>query len=155
MRMICNETDYPSPYLRRIVSWVCRQAEISTKDIKFITFANTRTYYFSGSAYRGGLVEIRIGKDPQFPAPPRYQSGSPRWFETREDALVFIIAHEVYHIRQFIVERKKPVKRNPIREHSADLFAKRTLLEYLKNKQRLVEAWSLGSVTKAASSHKD
>lgn len=148
MKMVENTTDYPDSFLRKMVTWVRKQAELPPKEIWGIGFKNT-SFSFSGTAWRNRFVVIRIGPESRYPMVPYYDKTKiPRWLNRRIEALVFVTAHEVMHLRQFSRERKqwpKKVRRDAYREQEPNLFGNRVLLEFLRNENKLIPEWSVES----------
>lgn len=144
MKLEQNTTDIPNHFVKKMMSWVCRQVEISPKEVRYMNLKNTK-FSFSGTAWRSGCVVLRVGPESRYPTRPYYHNGVPHWFENRIQGLVFVAAHEAVHLWQFQRERKawhRP-KRDADRERQPDSIAVRVLLEFMKQEEELVTEWSV------------
>lgn len=100
---LTNTTDLPTPFLRRLVVWVCRQLDLPLSAVRQATFKNSR-YRYAGRASSRGHVRVRIGKqtDHAWPFAGRRNSLAPEFvLADRLEALVKVTAHELAHLERW------------------------------------------------------
>lgn len=137
-----NTTDIPDTMLKRMIAWTMKEMEIPKEWLNQITFRN-RSRCFSGRAWwRKGRIVCSI--DNQYPRKySRY--GHSCTFETRIEALLFLLAHELFHIHQ---GRKGLLTRYARREETADLAGHRILKAFRDNQTELLQDWDRRRKTK-------
>lgn len=99
---LTNTTDFPNHFLRRMVSWCCKQLDLPVRDVKAANFANSRSAWGGRAYLRQRRISTRIGKASDFPATAR-QPGS-KVTETiadRLECLVKVTAHELAHLDNY------------------------------------------------------
>ena len=86
---LVNTTDYPDYFLRRMVSWCCKQIGYPVRSVKEAKFRN-KTGSFSGHAYGSRRIVVSVSKtDEPFPVTCRkHIAGEPLTFNDRNEALV-------------------------------------------------------------------
>ncbi len=98
MRLI-NTIDYPDYFLRRMVSWCCKELGLPGRYVREVAFRNSRSAW-GGMAYTNSRrVGVRIGAASHFPSKYRMR-GTRKWFPIadRTEALVMVTAHELAHL---------------------------------------------------------
>lgn len=141
-----NSTDFSDHFLRRLVSWCCRECHASPTTIKAAQFTNT-THAWSGRAWYGSRrILCRIGPPGYFDAPrdasyPN-RKNTPRYtVNDRIEALVHITAHEAFHIVEYAEHRsRRQQHRN--REAAVDGVALAVLEAFRANREALLAEWN-------------
>src|SRR4029077_14185729 len=145
---IKNHTDIDSDLLREIVRFV-QPSGVSGFDVRVSNWGGTTPWMGRGMAYthgsslhnRGGwFVVVSLGKRAFFPLPPkppaRHKSGylPIPWMGSREEAAVFIIAHELRHLWQRKIKSGYRVwgARGQYSERDCDAYAIRMLRQWRK-----------------------
>lgn len=139
-----NSTDWPDYYLRRMLSWVCKELEFPVRQIKNVEFGNRKTCDWSGRAWSYNRILVRIGPADRFPCHARvYRDGfSVGRIADRVEALVKVTAHEVAHL-----DNGERGNRSRERggwggsERYTDAAAKRVLEAFRENRDALVAEW--------------
>lgn len=100
-----NSTDFPDHFLRRMVSWCCKQLDLPVRWVHRGTFRNSRRS-ISGHAGRHEFT-CCIGPDSAFPSREWRRGGVlvPA-FASRIDALVELALHELQHCNQSYLRHK-------------------------------------------------
>jgi hypothetical protein len=97
---LTNTTDYPDRFLRRMVSWCCRQLDLPVKHVRAARFRNRSDGLTSGHAYPGarrfcislGRCYVWVGATTVTKTyPDRLKTGN-------TDDLVRVTAHELAHL---------------------------------------------------------
>ncbi len=131
-----NYTDIPTAAVRRMIDF-CRPPGISGFDVRVSNLGGKgcrgRAYY-QGSAYHDRacpFVVVSVQRGPHVSAVPvRRRSGYlPMPAMSREEALLFVLAHELRHLWQSRVKRGRRVygARGQYSERDADAYALRAL----------------------------
>lgn len=135
-----NTTTIESEIVREIIRFVCPPG-VSGYDVKL---QNGRGYDFKGYAYTNGsnwhdragwFVNLYVGEAKRFPRGPRPPVRKGRgylptpYIASREEALVYVAAHEMRHLWQGRVPRGRRVwgARGQYSERDADAYAIRML----------------------------
>lgn len=100
-----NTTHWDDKFLRRMISWCCKQIGYSPRNIWIAEFGKKKRGSFTGTAWwRCKRIRIVIGPATSFPVEPYLYPGrkskafmSPK-FNDQLDALVGITAHEIVHL---------------------------------------------------------
>jgi hypothetical protein len=100
-----NTTDLPDRFLRRLISWCCRQYKMPVRSIRAARFTKMNVCRYSGHCWYGGgggriLIRWR-DSDQGYPLDGKYpgRKNAPSFpIENRWDGLVHIVAHEIAHI---------------------------------------------------------
>lgn len=94
-----NTTDWSDRYLRRMLSWVCKELELPRTFIRRVEFGNRKTATWSGWASDSGRILVRIGPASHFPRKSNvFRDGfTAGVIADRVEALVYVTAHEAAH----------------------------------------------------------
>lgn len=138
-----NTTDFPDYFLRRLVSWCCRELELPASKVRQVTFANSRGAY-GGCAYLGNLsVGVRIGPPGYFPCKTaKHYDGLQETLVDRTEGLVAVTAHELAHLEQY--RRRTTTRRGGFggSERLTDAMAFRCLRAFREQRDSLLAEWS-------------
>lgn len=139
-----NTTDFPDYFLRRLVSWCCRQLDYPVRQLRAAEFTKTR-HAFCGRAWSSRRILVRIGEDTNIDGAPRYprerkypdRKYAPTCtLQDRIEALIKVTAHELAHLSRW----NDGVYRN--REARVDGMAIAVLEKFRVDRDKLMEAWS-------------
>lgn len=112
---LINTTDYSDTFLRRMVSWCCKQLGLPARRLKQARFGNSRRH-FGGMAYWRSRIGVRIGGDDCNHEVKhwKFRDGFQIVTHTRLEVLVSVTAHEIAHIEQFwrLGDKGRCVERN-------------------------------------------
>lgn len=97
-----NSTPWPDHFLRRLVSWTCRELGYPRRSLKGIEFGNRTNAAWSGHGggwSDHGYILVRVGPESRFPTNTRvHRDGfSVGRIADRVEALVMVTAHEIAH----------------------------------------------------------
>lgn len=98
-----NTTGWPTPFLRRMVSWVCRELEYPVRNLTGWYFRNKTKGAYSGRAHCHNTtrqrIVVSIGPETSYPTKDRTHRGvwSAGVLADRIEGLVFVTAHEIAH----------------------------------------------------------
>lgn len=148
---LANQTDYPDYFIRRMISWACKQIDLPVKAIRKAVFANTKMSWsrrrkiaYSGRGGSGRIV-VRTSNDPKsFPTDSfeRYGTTHPA-FADRIEALVGVAVHECYHCWQSFANNGKAWLRSNHHIEAAAVNAENDALrQFQKDREALLEAWN-------------
>ncbi len=144
-----NSADLPDVFLRRMVSWCCRELGLPTKHVRACEFTNCHpSRVFRGKAwYTSGRILVRISaEDSPFPFTGRRNSRAPEFtLADRIEALVKVTAHELAHIERH--QRNAPRGNH---EADTDRQALQVLRAFRDRREELLAAWSAVPVSVAA-----
>ena len=132
-----NTTDFPDHFLRRMVSWICKEFDLPAKALKGAEFKR-----YSGTcrglAWRGN-IRVNIGDADKFPSKAwNYRGGMVPACVDRVEGLVAVTAHELWHLVQF----REKVNRRGMERRA--VFMERTLLDKFRgDRPALLAAWEL------------
>lgn len=140
-----NSTDFPSHFLRRLVSWCCKQIGLPAKWLHSAQFTNCELAFRGRAWYRDVL--IRIGPDSHFPFPAHSYGGyeAPA-LSDRLETLIWITTHELTHVLQ----NGSPQGRRRDKEYSCEWHAHQALKAFQADRERLVAEWSAEPLRSAA-----
>jgi hypothetical protein len=144
---IINTTDWPDPFLKRMVSWCCKELGISPKEVKQYKLRNKSDGFTSGHCYSYcgwicvslGIVNFRDGTS--------LKSGPVYRRKTIRD-LVSVTAHEVAH-RMSHVERipsRKSRRYNRVLDYGGSerqtcWHERKLLASFLADRDELYRKW--------------
>lgn len=129
---LINTTKFPNHFLRRLLSFICKQVEVSPRSIKEARFGYT-TWIYKGKCWnysRHMIVTVNKNEDC-FPHDD---------LKDQLEALVFITGHETAHMRHGDHQWRNRTKRP--RELNADHLASICLNEFRKNRDHLLTLWN-------------
>lgn len=129
---IQNTTDFQTTFLRRMVSWCCKQLDLPVRRVRKVTFRNRTTTQYSGHAWFSGRIVVSIGTAKVIPN-----------IEQRLIYLVHITAHELAHIMQGR-EGSKTRRGGGWggSEKRTEKLALQCLDAFKENRERLLADWS-------------
>ena len=135
-----NTTDYSDKYLRRVISWCCKQLDMPVRESVKIARFTRCSHAWRGRAWKYHKeILVRIGDEKHFPYTPFYYStGCPQWIDTRLQALITVVAHEIVHIRQ---SESRVFNQGHGREKHAQKLAANTLIAFLPLEAALDQKW--------------
>ncbi len=104
-----NSTDWSPWFLRRMLSWCCRELEGRVREVRSATFRNSRAAY--GGCARTWLraITVCVGTADRFPISGQTMSelnGHRIELADRLEALVWVTAHELAHVFQAVEKVK-------------------------------------------------
>lgn len=146
-----NSTDWSDAFLRRMLSWVCRELECPRKSIRRVEFGNRTTSTYSGRAWFNGRILVRVGPAERFPTKARtHAHGTADEFSVgpiadRLEALVKVTAHEAAHIdngRRGNLSRRGGDRSWGGSERYTDVRAEKVLDAFRLKRDELVAEWS-------------
>lgn len=140
-----NSTAWPDRFLRRMLSWVCREVGCPRSTVRNAEFGNRTTSPYSGRAWDWNKrILVRIGPDSMFPC-HSFTHGdgfSVGNINDRIEALVKVTAHEVGHLDN---DRRGNRSRRGVgwggSERYTDAIAKRVLEAFRENREKLLGEW--------------
>ena len=138
MRLI-NTTDFENHFLRRMVSWICKQLDCP---VRLVTEARFSRYSRScrGTCRQGGRFRVMIGDAKHFPVRSWiYRSGQVPELADRIEALVEVTAHELIHLDHF---RNHNGKRHQRMEAYTVTYSAKILDAFRELRAELVARWS-------------
>jgi len=143
MKLI-NTLDYPDRYLRRMISWICRELELPVRYVLEAKFQNTSKAY-SGRCY-GRRILVRIGPASRYPVaawkqhrPGNYKPA----LQDRTEGLVKVTAHELAHVAQRRARsRTRPGGGWGGSEAATDALAASVLENFRRQREELLQAWT-------------
>lgn len=155
---LSNTTTWSNEFLRRMVSWVCKQLDLPVLQVSRARFRNRKQGCWSGLGGYGYGILVRIGPDSAFPVEPFHYPGrkrdvflSPR-IADRVEALVAITAHELTHVQDGMNEcwhtRRARMRgsRRPKRIYGGErrtMVEERRVLElFRENRENLLAQWN-------------
>lgn len=136
-----NSTSYQTWFLRRMVSWCCRELELPTSHVDAAQFTRCAGIFRGRAWWYGqtrGRILVRICDDQpnDFPYTGRRNSRSPEYtLADRTEAIVKVTAHELAHLT--LRHRNRASK-----EQNTDGLALAVLASFRKDRARLLAAWS-------------
>ena len=138
---IVNTTDFSDLFLRRLVSWCCRQIELPVNYMARATFRNKADGY---SGRGGGLsIIVSIGRTG-FPYGPDTRDGMDNeTYADRLECLVAITAHELEHCRQGNEGRMHTLRMRRRLEPMTRAVEVRVLRAFRADREALLAAWNL------------
>jgi hypothetical protein len=143
-----NSTNYGDRFLRRMVSWCCRQLEMPASYVRGCRFGNA-TNHWGGRAYlRQRRIGVRVGGPTQTDRElkhHRFGDGFQVVTYSRLEVLLITAAHELAHLDLY---RRGNRSRGNGRGHGGserytEGRAFNVLQVFRSDSERLVEEWSL------------
>jgi len=151
-----NSTDFPDWFIRRMISWICKNDWInwSTKKIRGgITVRNKTRGQLSGHAWPlEERIVVSIGVPDVFRPVLTDEDGKTVWGENarpkrtgevdtkqRIQCLVSVMAHEIKHLAQY--EKSRGRYPGKYSEREADIVEKMVLAEFKELEDVLVPEW--------------
>lgn len=140
-----NSTSYPDYFLRRMVSWCCKELGLPVRWVNKATFKNARR---SVSGLAGGRSFIvRIGHERWFPSREWRRGGiTVPSFPSRTDALVEVTLHELQHLNQSYTRHTTPgwkkIDLHDNAETDAQFAALHGYRKFVAERDALLATWS-------------
>lgn len=145
-----NSTDWSNLFLRRMLSWCCKQVGVPVRQLHKAEFGNRTDCAYSGRGTWKRIL-VRIGPASCYPVKPHLYPGrtdeafmSPL-IEDRVEGLIAVTAHELTHAREHYRMKKQPAIR-ALRAWGSErqtMFEERRVLELFKqNREALLAEWS-------------
>lgn len=142
-----NSTDWPDWFLRRMLSWVCKEVDCEggAGIIQSVNFRNRSRRSLSGHASYDGEIVVSVGPAKAFPAKSRtFRDGfTVGVLADRVEALIVVTAHEVAHV-DFGRRGNKTRGRGGWggSERATDGRAKSVLNAFREQREALLAEWS-------------
>lgn len=141
-----NTTDFPDYFLRRMVSWCCKQLDYSSRNISEAQFRNRSDSCASGCAYGSQRFVVSIGNITWINDGTGDGSRTKRARRTiyeRANDLVRVTAHEIFHLK---AHREGINSRNYGRSSGSSerqtCWHEQKILEAFKtNRESLMDKW--------------
>ncbi len=143
MRLI-NTTDFADHFLRRMVSWCCRELGLPVRYVREVAFRNSRSAW-GGMAYTDSRrIGVRIGDASHFPLKYRMRGTGIRWpVADRTEAFVMITAHELAHLLlRRLGNRSRRGGGLAGSEHNTDWHERKVLEAFQLCRDELLSAWN-------------
>jgi hypothetical protein len=152
---IVNSTSFPDYFLRRLVSYCCKDHGLKVREIRTATFRNRSDSSYSGHAWWGSR-EICVSVRKSAHDTPMSRIMGPRlddpdwamkWDEERIDHLVKVTAHEVAHIMLHVTGSKTRQSRrygtvsSGGSEHETNRHEKYVFDSFNKDRYALLKSW--------------
>lgn len=154
-----NSTDWPNYFLRRMVSWVCKELQYPRSHLVDVEFGNRTNCAFSGRAWGNklwGQILVRIGPADRFPVQSKTYRDSFTVGEIKDrmEALIEVTAHELAHCdndRRGNKSRGRYEKTGNTggSERLTDAMSKQVLKAFREKREELLEEWSKEPARKA------
>jgi hypothetical protein len=94
---ITNSTDFPLPFLRRLIAYIAKELGMKQSLIRRAEFRKSRSAWGGRAYLHQARIGVRVGDKSWFPAPCR----GGFTIQDRLDALVMVTAHEMAHHMQY------------------------------------------------------
>lgn len=138
-----NSTDWPDHFLRRMVSWCCRQIGYPPSKVREVQFRNRTRRCYSGRAYGSRRIVCSVGPASAFPVAPDNRPGMDgEIIADRLEALIAITAHELRHLWQYANGKSRTLDAERRTEHDARWHEVRTLRAFRHSRELLLIDWS-------------
>ena len=152
-----NSTDWSDAFLRKMLSWVCKEIEYPRLKLRKIEFGNRTNCAYSGRAWSCRDILVRVGPDSKFPCQARIHGDgfTVGTINDRLEALVKVTAHEVAHLDN--ARRGNSSRRAGEwggSERYTDVAAKRVLMAFREKRAELEAAWAANDKPKAVRAKK-
>lgn len=147
-----NTTDWDSKFLRRMVSWVCRQVGYPVKRLKAAEFGKRSSGAYNGRAFLWRRsIRVVIGPARCYPVKPHLYPGtknaafmSPEMRDQIE-GLVGVTAHEIEHLFSDAFRKHRKVNVNSERFTQAE--ERRVVELFRANRVELMAKWETPAKT--------
>lgn len=140
---LVNTLDWPDRFIRRMVSWCCRELGLPVRYIREAQFRNTSNAW--GGLCYGRRIGVRVGNASHFPCKSkRHRNGLQIELADRTETLVYITAHELAHSAN---RRDRAAGRRGGwggTEQYTDTLALKVLEAFRANRPALLAAWGDG-----------
>lgn len=143
-----NSTAWPDYFLRRLISWACREIEMRQKVCRRATFRNSRASW-GGCAHLGPrTITVCVGRAGCFPASTKtHANGHQMTLADREECLVWVTVHELCHLLQYAQQvttrRQSTINGNHGgSEIATEWHAKPVVEAFRAERTRLLAEWS-------------
>ena len=149
-----NTTKWSDVFLRRMISWCCRELDASARLIHIATFRQRRTRTYSGRAWvyeRRIVVSININPN-SYPCRGSYGAEG-HMFHDAIEALVAVTTHECYHVAAVMeADHKQRTRRGRLGSSEAlTIRAEKEVLEKFRAaRTELLVEWSESPALKLA-----
>ncbi len=149
-----NSTSWSDAFLRRMVSWCCKQLKMPLRAVYSAEFRQRRKNRFSGHAYYNGgkgRFVASIAPDGFYPWTDNGKSpgiiGIARTLNDRLECLINITAHELRHIQADVDNEKsrgsaKRLGWNGSSERVTEIDAQKVLATFRENRDALLAEWN-------------
>ncbi len=140
---LINSTDYPDYFLKRMVSWCCKQLDLPIRCVREAAFRNTAKTW-GGIAYRSYRIGVRIGSADHYPTNYRMRStGKMIGLSDRLEGLLMATAHELAHLMYMRNGNKsRRSGGNGGSEHNTDWQVQQVMQVFRSQRNELVTAWN-------------
>lgn len=139
---IKNSTDWPNHFLRRLVSWCCKQLDHPASKVRLAQFTRYSGAY-RGRAWSSRRILCRVGSADRFPMAPDNRPGmAGEVFADQTEALVAVTAHELAHLAQYREGRIGGLKQMRVTEPATRREEVRVLRAFRANREVLLAEWS-------------
>lgn len=96
-----NSTVWPNYFLRRMLSFCCKELGMPVRAIRDVAFRNSRSSWGGSASYWRGRITVCVGRAEHFPARGyRHGNGHQNTIADRTECLVWVTAHEAAHCLQ-------------------------------------------------------
>lgn len=92
---VTNSTSWSDRYLRRMVSWCCKQLGAPTSIVRHAVFRNSRTTLGGAARQWCSQITVCVGRAHHFPCDVGYGRGV---YQDPTECLVAVTAHELFHL---------------------------------------------------------
>lgn len=136
---LLNSTDFPTPFLRRMLGWVRREVGLQAKAVKSVRVTNTNDSH-RGRAWYSSVL-LRIGPAARFPTRRyKYHGAQCPEYADRLEALVGLAAHEFRHLVRYRSSRKNS---GDLAEGECVAWERAVADRFRSNRGALEAEWSL------------
>lgn len=158
MKLTTTLDGFPEHFLRRMVSWCCRQIDFPIAKVRQAQFRN-RSRGYSGRAWHSMRIHVAVGSAVWFPTSGHLYPGrkseayrAPK-IQDRTEAVVAITAHELTHLQDYDSEKDRignpAFTRGPGERRT--MYNERRVLElFRQSREALVAEWSQAPTEKPA-----
>src|SRR3990167_7912559 len=133
---LVNSTDFDNRFLRRMVTWCCRQVGYKVGRVRSVQFRNRTKRAYSGRAHGDRCIVVSVGPAELFPTAPDSRPGIVGMIlADRLEALVTVTAHELAHLCQYRDGRSGRLSSDRKTEHDARWNELRTLNAFRRSEE--------------------
>lgn len=139
-----NSTDFDDKFLRRMVSWCCKELDMPVKTVQSATFTNTKRIWRGRAFIERKAILCRVGAmlEPRTDNRPGMDGVT---LADRLEVLVYLTAHELYHLAaEWVPHHKQRTRRgySGSGEAITRSVGKRVMLAFRESRDRLLAEWS-------------